>query len=153
MIVDAALNAFGGGSIITAVLTIFIKLWDRKREDEDRKTLLMAERSKLDMMQMKAVAENTNNVWGNSSRIIMLLTTEFVFLFALVGGYFNPDAVIWVGQPVEKDSFSLFGLIEYKWGDSIEWREFSGIVLLPIFMAKMGALMSYYLVGGMWSRR
>lgn len=150
--IDTALGAFGGGSIITAVLTILIKLWDRKREDEDRKTLLMAETAKLEVMAMDSVAARTNNWWGNFSRMWMLITTDLLFIASFVVGSMYPDIPIWVGQEVPQKSVSLL-FFEFKWGETVTWREFNGMVLLPIYFARAGALMSYYLVGGMWSRR
>jgi ABC-type multidrug transport system fused ATPase/permease subunit len=151
-VIDAALGAFGGGSVITAVLTILIKVWDRKREDEDRKTLLIAEKAKIDKEALDSVAKRTNNWWGNFSRIWMLIVTDLIFIASIVYGAFHPDAVIWVGQEVPQKSIS-FMFFEFKWGDTVTWREFNGMVLLPIYFARAGALMSYYLVGGMWSRR
>ena len=152
--IEAAVSAFGGGSIITAILTIFVKLWDRKQEADERKWILAKERSEIEVNALNATAHRTNNIWGNLTRFILAIVPQFVMLALLWIGYNNPDVVIWYGQNEEPNVYSiLFGLIEFELQSQIHWREFNGIVILPALFAQMGAVSAYFLVGGMFSRR
>lgn len=152
--IEAAVGAFGGGAGLTAIISVVIKLIDRGREAREREELLKRRRNKDDIEALNATAHRTNNFWGNLSRFILLLVPQFILLALLYVGYTKPDIVIWVGQTNEATNISLlFGLIDFNIPKEVTWRAFNGIVVLPVLFAQMGAVLSYYLVGGMFSRR
>ncbi len=152
--IEAAVSAFGGGSIVTAMLTIIVKLWDRKLEADERKTMLLVERAKIDRQALDGIARRTNNGWGNSVRFILAVVPQFIMIALLWIGYNNPEVVIWYGQSQEPNTYSfLFGLIEFELQNKITWREFNGVIVIPALFAQMGAVNAYFLVGGMFSRR
>ncbi|MCG8394189.1 MAG: hypothetical protein MI745_14015 [Pseudomonadales bacterium] len=151
---EAAVTAFGGGSIVTAVLTIFIKLWDRKQEADQQKSMMLAERSRVNVKALDALARRTNNFWGNATRFILAMVPQVVMLALLWIGYNDPDTVIWYGQQNEPTTVSiLFGLFEIESPKEITWSKFNGIVIIPALFAQMGAVNAYFLVGGMFNRR
>jgi hypothetical protein len=151
--IGESIAAFGGSSVITAVLTVIIKMWDKKLEADERKTMLLADASKMDIRALDAIASRTNNLWGNLSRFILLIVPQIVILAMLWIGYHSPDVVIWYGEEREPWKLNLFGLIELTGATPVTWRQFSGIVLVPTIFAQAGATMSYFLIGGMMSRR
>lgn len=150
--IEAAVSAFGGGSIVTAVLTIFIKLWDRKLEADERKTMLLVDQAKMNIQALDALAHRTNNTWGNLSRMILLIVPQIVILTLLFMGYAHPDTVVWYGVNNEPWSFK-FLFFEFTGAAEVTWRQFNGVVLVPTIFAQAGATVSYFLIGGMFSRR
>jgi len=152
--ISAILGAFGGGAGISAVLTIFIKLMDRGAEAKERNLILAGRRTKLDIEAMNATAHRTNGFWGNFSRFILLIIPQAIMVALLFIGYYSPETVIWIGQDNQPSTFSvLFGLFEVTTPKDITWRAFNGIVILPILFAQAGAVTSYFLVSGTFSRR
>lgn len=152
--IETAISAFGGGSIATAIITIIIKMWDRGAEAKERTHILAKERTELEIKALEATAHRTNNFWGNIIRFLLAIVPQCIMLALLYIGYNNPDAVIWYGQKQEPQQISLFfGFFEYTSKPETTWREFSGIVILPALFAQMGAVNTYYLVSGMFSRR
>lgn len=151
--IDAAITAFGGGSLFTAIITVVVKLWDRKLEADERKTMMLVDSAKMDIKALDSLAKRTNNAWGHLSRFILLIVPQIVILALLWIGYNNPEVVIWYGDKKEPWTFSFLGLIEFTGSTPITWNHFNGIVLVPTIFAQAGATISYFLVGGMFSRR
>jgi len=152
--IEAAITAFGGGSVATAVIGLLVKLWDRKQEDEERKHIMRGQVNASMVRALDSTAHRTNNWAGNFVRICLALIPQLIMVGVLYIGYKNPDVVIWVSHQNSPKEFSfLFGLIDFNIPQEINWRSFNGIVIIPVMFAQMGAVNTYYLLGGFFSRR
>lgn len=152
--IEAAITAFGGGSAITAFVGLIVKLWDRKQEDEERKHLLRGQMTNLQIKALNATAHRTNNWAGNFVRICLALIPQGIMLAILYIGYRSPETIIWIShQNSPKEISLLFGLLDISIPSEINWRSFNGIVIIPVMFAQMGAVNTYYLLGGFFSRR
>lgn len=154
MIIES-ITAFGGGSLVGGLVSVFMKLYQIRAEREERRDLMLRQNLNDMTEHMDALAQRTNNLWGNSARFMLMLVPQIIMMSIIYIGYTNPDMVIWVSElPQEPKTVSLlFGLFELSIPQEITYQRFTGIVVMPVMFSQMGAVLSYYLVGGISSRR
>lgn len=146
-----------GSGGITMFATILINLWQGSVESKRQKAIIKKEITEAHVKAMDAAAKRgighpVTLIMASLGRFLMLSVTLGMLCFATIYGAHNPNVPVFLSEEGSY-SFSIFGITLLDLDLGQHWREFNGVVVLPIWGIIIGASLGYFFGQAAFNRR